>query len=74
MPRRRYAVWDIKCKAAGLPLYQIIGGKTQKELLSYVSCADSAYGENEMEALALGGLRILREEEKARLLPESGDT
>lgn len=37
------ALWDIKCKASNLPLYKMLGGKTQEMLPSYASTVGTAY-------------------------------
>ena len=38
-----FALWDIKCKRAGLPLWQMIGGATQVSLPAYANCVGAAY-------------------------------
>ena len=40
------ALWDIKCKKAGLPLWQMIGGATQSALEAYANCTGLAYNED----------------------------
>ncbi len=37
------AIWDIKCKKAGLPLYQMLGGAVQTELPAYANTIFCAY-------------------------------
>lgn len=39
------AVWDIRCKRAGLPLYQMVGGRTQRELPVYANCTGCAFND-----------------------------
>ena len=41
-----FALWDIKCKKAGLPLWQMIGGATQLKLPAYATCVGAAYKED----------------------------
>jgi len=38
-----FALWDIKCKKAGLPLWQMIGGATQVSMPAYANCVGNAY-------------------------------
>ena len=40
------ALWDIKCKKAGLPLWQMVGGATQQVLSAYANCTGCAYKED----------------------------
>lgn len=37
------ALWDIKCKALNVPLYKLMGGKTQPEMPVYASSVGAAY-------------------------------
>ena len=40
------ALWDIKCKKAGMPLWQMIGGATQAVLPAYANCTGCAHKED----------------------------
>lgn len=40
------AIWDIRCKKAGLPLHQMLGGKTQKSLQVYANCTGCAFNDD----------------------------
>ncbi len=37
------AIWDIKCKALGVPLYTLLGGPTREKILAYANCAGFSY-------------------------------
>ena len=41
-----FALWDIKCKKAKLPLWRMIGGATQTTLPAYANCVGGAYKED----------------------------
>ena len=40
------ALWDIRCKKAGMPLWQMAGGATQRTLPAYANCVGGAYKED----------------------------
>ncbi|MBR5381791.1 MAG: mandelate racemase/muconate lactonizing enzyme family protein [Oscillospiraceae bacterium] len=48
------ALWDIKCKAAGLPLHKMLGGRVQSRLPVYASSAATAFydGSYDLEEVA----------------------
>lgn len=56
------ALWDIKGKRAGLPLYSLLGGKTREGALCYAHAGgkDFAEVEDNVRALMAKGLRAIR--------------
>jgi galactonate dehydratase len=47
------ACWDIKGKALGLPIYQLLGGKTNESLRTYASQIQFGWDENKFKRLTL---------------------
>ena len=37
------ALWDLKAKAAGVPLYELMGGRTRETIRAYNTCAGTHY-------------------------------
>lgn len=56
------ALWDIKGKRAGLPLYSLLGGKTREGALCYTHTAgrDFAQVEDRVRAAQAKGFRVVR--------------
>lgn len=56
------ALWDIKGKRAGLPLYSLLGGKTREGALAYTHCGGRDFGEVEeqVRAAMARGFRVIR--------------
>ncbi len=56
------ALWDIKGKVAGLPVYSLLGGPTRSKLLTYVHThgRDLAEAANEVRKAQALGYRVIR--------------
>ncbi len=56
------ALWDIKGKRAGLPLYSLLGGKTREGALAYTHCggADFQQVEEQVRAAQARGFKVVR--------------
>ncbi|MEV4622432.1 mandelate racemase/muconate lactonizing enzyme family protein [Asanoa sp. NPDC049573] len=50
------ALWDILGKVTGVPLYQLLGGRTRAAVPVYNSCAGPAYGMTDANVDRLGNL------------------
>lgn len=56
------ALWDIKGKRAGLPLYSLLGGKTREGALAYTHASgrDFSQVEDQVRAAQSKGFRVIR--------------
>ena len=56
------ALWDIKGKRAGLPVYSLLGGKTREGALAYTHCGgrDNREVEEQVRAAIERGFRVIR--------------
>jgi mannonate dehydratase len=56
------ALWDIKGKRAGLPVYSLLGGKTREGALAYTHCGGRNFAEVEdsVRAAMARGFKVIR--------------
>ena len=56
------ALWDIKGKRAGLPLYSLLGGKTREGALAYTHCGGRDFEEvaDQVRAAQAQGFKVIR--------------
>lgn len=56
------ALWDIKGKRAGLPVYSLLGGKTREGALAYTHCGGRDFHEveDQMRAAQARGFKVIR--------------
>ncbi len=56
------ALWDIKGKRAGLPLYSLLGGKTREGALAYTHCGGSDFHQvvDSVQAATAKGFKVVR--------------
>jgi len=56
------ALWDIKGKVAGLPVYDLLGGKTRERMLTYRSASGRDFAEvaDNVQRLKEAGYRVIK--------------
>src|SRR5688572_16838823 len=56
------ALWDIKGKRAGLPVYSLLGGKTREGALAYTHCGGANFQEvvDQVRAAQEHGFKVIR--------------
>jgi len=66
------ALWDIKGKVAGLPVYELLGGRTRQRLLTYTSVSGHDLQEVEQNArqLMAQGYKVI----KVQVLPPGAES